>query len=310
MGALFSNLSRELNDFIDLFDKLDNFHSMYLLVRLSQHVMSSQDTGSFVSMTFANGLVLVKRKFDNFMDTQMRSVVETRVPKKSKCGILSFVLNFEEFAQHAGAIFHGSERKNYLDKWYVKLVGSMFEAIPRIAKEQSKTPKEVVMMENFHHLYALLSQLKISCLDAVRREAKQKYNEHLQAYVTEYFGRPLEKLNMFFEGVQVKVGQGVKEEEIGYQLAFSKQELRKVIKEYPSKEVKKGLESLYRKVEKHLTEEENLLQVVWHSMQEEFIRQYKSIQNLIERCYPGSMIHLEFSIEDILQFFSDIARSH
>lgn len=48
---------------------------------------------------------------------------------------------------------------------------------------------------------------------------------------------------------------------MGYQLAFSKQELRKVIREYPGKEVKRGLEALYRKVEKHLCEEESLLQV-------------------------------------------------
>jgi hypothetical protein len=33
------------------------------------------------------------------------------------------------------------------------------------------------------------------------------------------------------------LSSGVKAEEIGYQLAFSKQELRKAIKEYPEKEV-------------------------------------------------------------------------
>lgn len=66
---------------------------------------------------------------------------------------------------------------------------------------------------------------------------------------------------LFFDGVQAKVGQGVKESEISYQRAFSKQELRKVIREYPGREVKKGLDHLYRKVEKHLCEEENLLQV-------------------------------------------------
>jgi hypothetical protein len=65
----------------------------------------------------------------------------------------------------------------------------------------------------------------------------------------------------FFEGVQARVSQGVKESEIGYQMAFSKAELKRVIKEYPAKEVKKGLESLYKKVEKHLSEDENLLQV-------------------------------------------------
>lgn len=51
-------------------------------------------------------------------------------------------------------------------------------------------------LENFHHLYALLSQLKIFTLDQYRKDAKQKYNDALKAYVTRYFGRPLEKLNV------------------------------------------------------------------------------------------------------------------
>ena len=66
---------------------------------------------------------------------------------------------------------------------------------------------------------------------------------------------------IFFEGVQERINAGVKADEVGYQLAFSKQELRKCIKEYPVKEIKKGLEHLYKKVEKHLCDEENLLQV-------------------------------------------------
>lgn len=66
----------------------------------------------------------------------------------------------------------------------------------------------------------------------------------------------------FFEGVEARVAQGVREEEVSYHLAFNKQELRKVIKEYPGKEVKKGLDNLYKKVDKHLCEEESLLQVV------------------------------------------------
>lgn len=68
-------------------------------------------------------------------------------------------------------------------------------------------------------------------------------------------------LQHFFEGVEARVAQGVREEEVSYQLAFNKQELRKVIKEYPGKEVKKGLDNLYKKVDKHLCEEESLLQV-------------------------------------------------
>lgn len=72
-------------------------------------------------------------------------------------------------------------------------------------------------------------------------------------------------LKHFFEGVEARVAQGIREEEVSYQLAFNKQELRKVIKEYPGKEVKKGLDNLYKKVDKHLCEEENLLQVCFSS---------------------------------------------
>lgn len=61
--------------------------------------------------------------------------------------------------------------------------------------------------------------------------------------------------------MEAKVAQGIKESEVGYQVLFSKQELRKVTKEYHGREVKKGLDHLYKKVEKHLSEEENLLQV-------------------------------------------------
>lgn len=311
MSAIFPSLETELNNFIAFLDKIDSFWCMYVLVRLSQHVMSAQDTGSFLSMTFASALIQIKRAFDKFMQTQLQSILcDTKVNRRNKCGILPYVENFGPFAKTTEKIFKNSDRKVDLEKWYSKLVSTMFEAIIIHSREHHKTPQEIIKMENFHHLYDLLSQLKIPVFDHERKEAKQKYQDALRAYVTQYFGRPLEKLNLFFEGVQAKVGAGVKESEVSYQMAFSKQELRRVVKEYPAREVKKGLENLYRKVEKHLCEEENLLQVVWREMQGEFIAQYIYIEELIQRCYPDSMVTLEFTIQDILEFFSEIARSH
>lgn len=171
---------------------------MYVLVRLSQHVMSAQDAHSFLSMTFASALVHVKRNFDKFMQTQLQSVREARVPKRSKCGLLPYVENFEEFAMSAERIFKKSERRADLDKWYTQLVATIFEAIPNHAQEHSKTPRQVVNMENYHHMHSLLAQLKVAALDGQKKEAKMRYKEALDAYVTKYFGRPLEKLNVSF----------------------------------------------------------------------------------------------------------------
>ncbi|RXM96759.1 Exocyst complex component 1 [Acipenser ruthenus] len=63
----------------------------------------------------------------------------------------------------------------------------------------------------------------------------------------------------FFDGVKACVAHGIKEEEVHFQLAYSKQELRKVIEKYPGREVRKALEMLYRKINRQLSEE-NLLQ--------------------------------------------------
>lgn len=306
MSSLFACLKTELDLLIDCIKKQDSFYCMYVLVRLNQHVMSAQST--FLSNTFASQLIEVKRSLDQFMQQQIDSIKECRIPRKSKCGILPYVSNLEVFTTNADCLLK-SDRRADLEKWYTRLADTMIDYISIHSNDQ-KTPSQVIKMENYHHLYSLFSQLKIGVLDSQRREAKQKYSDALQAYVTLHFGRPLEKLNTFFEGVQAKVASGVKMSEVSYQLAFSKQELRKVINQYPGSTVKKGLEALYRKVEKHLSEESNLLQVVWRAMQEEFITQYKMLEDLIQQCYPGSMISLEFTIEDILQFFSDIARSH
>ncbi|KAL5012020.1 hypothetical protein ScPMuIL_010571 [Solemya velum] len=308
MSELFPSLERDLESFIVVADKLDGFYSMYMLVRMGQHVINAQDTGSFLSVTFASSLVKIKRNFDKFINNQMRSIEETKVSKKNKCGIISFVRSFEDFANQAEVIFRS--RRTDLDKAYMKLVNCIFSQIQRVAAEHQKTPREVIMMENYHRLFSILSHLKNSCLENDRKAAKTKYQECLAAYTTTMLGRPLEKLHTFFEGVEGRVASGVKPEEVGFQLAFSKQELRKVIKEYPIKEVKKGLEHMYKKVEKHLSEEENLLQVVWLSSQDEFIKQCEHYKYLINKCYPDSGICLEFSIDDVLKYFSDIAQSH
>lgn len=76
-----------------------------------------------------------------------------------------------------------------------KLLNIVF-SVEKVANESQKTPRDVVMMENFHHIFSTLSRLKISCLEAERREAKHKYTDHLQSYVINSLGQPLEKLNV------------------------------------------------------------------------------------------------------------------
>ena len=66
MNSIFHCIEVELNTLIALGDKMDSFHSLYMLVKMSHHVWTAEnvDPASFLSTTLGNVLVTVKRNFD------------------------------------------------------------------------------------------------------------------------------------------------------------------------------------------------------------------------------------------------------
>lgn len=79
----------------------------------------------------------------------LQSIKELKPNRKSKCGVLTFVSNWKEFVQTAEGIFQQTDRRDALDKWYLRLVAAMFDTIPRVGMEHPKTPVEVVKMGKY-----------------------------------------------------------------------------------------------------------------------------------------------------------------
>ncbi|CAH8573163.1 unnamed protein product [Schistosoma haematobium] len=292
---------------------LDNSNSSNGIGNTSQLQLESQDSDKIPMTYIANFLsrltIEAKRAFNRLVERLIISFKTSKPCKKVRCGVLSMVRTYIEFAECSMTVFAKSSRLVDLERAHRELVRCLMTEIDRVASRSVKTPGEVVQLENYHRLCDILRRLKMSSLDDYRQDAKNRYTLALQEYTKTCMGRPLEKLASFFENVQSALDAGVRSEVVSYQFAFSKQELRKVIKEYPGKEVKHGLESLCKKVEKHLSDEENLFPVVWRSIQTEFITQCLRFSNLIQQCYPDSGIQLEFTITDLQNYFTEIACS-
>ncbi|CAI5454116.1 unnamed protein product [Caenorhabditis angaria] len=303
MGALFESLNVHLDNFCRAICRNNPSNVLLLFVIISKKVLVPQDPGTYFSITFGSLVVLIKRQFDNFISLECQQYSEVRITKRT---------HFRHLSKRAETIFVNTERRTDLEKAYYHLCRAICDGIQRAAANpNSKSPPSVVKFENFHQLYLTLSELKIVCLDQQRKDAKALKEEHIDAFVKEYMGRPLEKIQTFFDAVNNAIElRGVKAEEISYQQQFSRIELKKVISQYPGKEVKKGLEQLYKKIEKNLIDNSSLLQVVWRDMQEQFIKQLLEYNKLIAMCYPGSKIELEVSTDNVLQFFSEIAQQH
>eukprot|EP00731_Ephydatia_muelleri_P010913 Em0005g1499a len=306
LEQLFATLLGEMESLVNLGDKLDGYNSVFLLFFVTRQVVEATESGdsySYLIETLKKELVCIKRLFDRFVMAKVNAVNEMKFSRTSKCGILPCVSLLRDFAVRVEAIVGDAGRRPELDKAYQTLIDSVFAAIERVASEHQKTPPDVIKLENYHEIHDLLSRLKIASMEASRDEAKKRYRQHQRNYVDLSLGRPLEKLSLFFEGVKSLIASGTKPDEVGFRLDFSKTELRKCIKEYPGKEVKKGLDKLYHKMEKDMSDASQL-EVTWGIMQKAFIEQFKEFEDLIEKCYPGSSITLEFTIEDLTNYIS------
>ena len=213
----------------------------------------------------------------------------------------------------------GSARK-LIDKAYARIIKVMFDVLEAEAQQFSvdaKAPSDekeslhihILTVENMHHFYGEIRARKVPSLDVYIKQAKTLYEFNLEAYCKAVIKKPLGKLLEFFDGVEALLKTGPADE-VSFHVQFSKGALKDVIRKYPGKEIKKGLESLYKRVDKHFTEEESLMQVVWRGIQEECCNQSRKYEELIAKCYPEVSIRLDFTVKELMQYFSDLAQSH
>ncbi|KAI7862974.1 exocyst complex component Sec3-domain-containing protein, partial [Spinellus fusiger] len=260
----------------------------------------------------------LKHAFERFITDQLRVIEETKVSSKKRRGILPFFRTFPVFALRletaAATLEPESITRKTVNEAYEKIIQSMMASLDSIARESDQTGDDkeqlnanIMYIENMHHFYHELRTHKLHVLEKWIKHAKSQYDNSLNAYIKVIIRRPLGRLLEFFEGVEAMMHTSTPEE-VSFHINYNKAQLRKVISMYPAKEIKKSLEQLYRRVDKHFSEEEGLLQVVWRGIQEDFIRQHERMEDLIQKCYPDAGAHLEFTIQDLLAMMSELAR--
>ncbi|KAF9923825.1 hypothetical protein FBU30_006109 [Linnemannia zychae] len=319
MGILFDGLSVELNNFAEAGYKNESVQCVGMLISVerTQKEFVESDQAFLITMLTQLRAKLVCM-FEKYIDEQLKFIEEARGKTKRK-GVLPFMRIFPRFAQRMEALLEGNEEteaRQLITAAYDKLVRMMFESTEAIAKEtvdfdDKEQGSHVVNIENMHHFYSELRQRKVTGLENYMKYAKGSYESHLATYVRGVVRRSLLKLLDFFDGVEGLV-KAKASEDVGFHLTYNKQALKKVVSQYPASVVRKDLQHLYRKVEKHFSseEEEGLLQVAWRGIQEEFIRQHERFTRLIRECYPDAGVQMEFSMQELLGIFSEIAKSH
>jgi exocyst complex component 1 len=116
----------------------------------------------------------------------------------------------------------------------------------------------------------------------------------------------------YFEGVE-RLLKTTAPTEVSKNSNFGKSALKKVIKEYNAKDIRKIVDVLFKRVEKHFVESsdkmpsddsggvnpETVISGVWKACEEELVRLTDVSNKRIAQCYSETGLSLEYSVADV-----------
>jgi hypothetical protein len=163
-----------------------------------------------------------------------------------------------------------------------------------------------------HHFVAEIAELEVGSVSIFAKRAEAIYDENLGAYVKIVLKRPFAKIIDYFDGVE-RLLKTTAPTEVSSNSSYNKSALKKVVREFSAKDVRKSVDALFKRVEKHFTEasektttEESggiapgtVMVGVWKACEEELLRYTDGFSKRISQCYGDSGITLDYTAADV-----------
>ncbi|KAL7269834.1 hypothetical protein RUND412_007483 [Rhizina undulata] len=327
MTGIFAFLTQELQNLVDWAIKSEPVQGVGVLYYIEEKLASLEETNQeFLIKTLQKLHDRLAGLFSRFFDEQVKAIEDFKVKVKKRRGVIGFMRVFPAFCAKIEeqlppeSLSPGEELdvREMVNDGYNKINKAMFESLQAIAKESpsmastSIDPEDkeqlnyhIMMIENMHHYLIEVETRMNSVLQEFKRKAEVEFKEHMGLYVGAVIRRPLGKLLDFVEGVEMLAKSGGAQEDISQRQSHSKMTFRKVLGNYDAKEIKRGIETLRKRVDKHFGDSDDpalcakLLEKIFERLETEYIQTHKRVQLLLVTVYKEQGLELEFTINDI-----------
>lgn len=267
--------------------------------------------------------------FSRFVDEQIRGIEDTKVKVNKRKGVISFMRVFPHFStavenmlsQPSGEF---CDIRVAVNEAYDRINRAMWESLKFIAKEAPGQPpgvaasagdpedKEVLnyhilLIENMNHYMEEVDVHNLPVLQRWQDRARQDFNEHMKLYLDAVIHRPLGKLLDFIQSIETLQANG-NAADIASRASHSRMVAKKVLSSYDAKEVKRGVEMLKKRVEKHFGDADDpglsrsLVLKVLRECEIRYEDAWDRMRRIIDTVYEGQL-EMEWRKEDALAMF-------
>jgi hypothetical protein len=321
MDLIFGFLPLEVKSWIDQALAKDSIQIIGILATVERFLADADERGTAFLLNFLDKQhTRLKGLFERHVAEQIKAIEQTKLTSKKRNGVAHFVKYFPVYVGRVESQLIGGdtfEIRQSVDGAYQRIVQTMFDSLKQMAKlngedeDKGQMNYHVILIENMHYFVAEIRQQEIGSVNVFSTRAEAVYEENLNAYVKMVLRRPFSKIIDYFDGVE-QLLKTTAPSEVSRNSSYSRSALKKVVKEYDSKDVRKHVDVLFKRVEKHFTEASEVttgessgitpgtvLVGVWKACEEELLRITEIFAKRITQCYANAGVSLEYSVTDV-----------
>ena len=339
MEEIFAFWSAEIQELVDWAYKQDSLNAVGVLFAMESQMAELEETNQeFISQVISRIHDRLATQFSRFIEEQIRGIEDTKVKIKKRKGVIAFMKTFPNFSVALENMLPATRSLDHLpirsivDGAYQSVNRAMFESLKYIAKEapaaahsqastSSGDPEDkealnhhILLIENMNHYIEEVPPRNNPVLEEWNFRARAEMQEHMDSYLSAVIRRPLGKLLDFVESTETLLKNNPTNSPstaIAQRPSHSRQVAKKILSSYDSKEIRRGIETLRKRVDKHFgegdhdghgTSSKELVGKVGKECEARYLGILERLGRLVRDVYAGEL-EIEWRREDVVGGF-------
>ena len=332
MEEIFSFWPTDLQSLVDWAIKQDALNGVGVLFALESQLAEVEETNQeFLSQAVTKVHDRVATQFARFVDEQVRGIEDTKVKIKKRKGVIAFMKTFPNFSTAIENMLPPTRSLDHLpirgmvNDAYGRLNKAMFESLKFIAKESPTAAQataggdpedkealnyHILLIENMNHYIEEVTVRNNPVLEDWNVRAQAEMKEHMELYLAAVIRRPLGKLLDFLESTESLVRNNPSSPAtIATRASHSRSTFKKILSNHDAKEIRRGIETLKKRVEKHFGEGDDtaglsreLVSKVCKECEARYLDVGERVNRLVKEVYEGSL-EVDWKREDVVAAF-------
>ncbi|KAL8661516.1 MAG: hypothetical protein Q9202_005525 [Teloschistes flavicans] len=327
MEEVFSFWPTDVQNLVEWVVKQDQLQGVGVIAALESKLLELEETNQEYLVQSINKmhdrLVAV---FNRFIDEQIHGIEDTKVKIKKRKGVIAFMKTFPNFSLAIEAMLPPLTQlpiRTLIDDAYRKINRAMFESLKFIAKESPTAAQtapsggdpedkevlnyHILLIENMNHYVEEMYAKDNAILSDWKLQAQQEMAEHMDLYLAAVLRRPLGKLLDLIESAETQLANLSPEASptvLATRASHSRSVFKKTLSIYDGKEMRKGIETLKKRVEKHFGEggdvglSRGLVATVLRECEKRYLDVGERTRRLVREVYEGGL-EVEWRDEDV-----------